>query len=384
MTDDGTTPVGPESDQVDSPTPAQVVDAKPAGIYISPKSLLIGAAVLLLIVLIALIIFLLLRMRGNPAAHTSDEKSAGLAAELVINGPGRGDKPTFSRPMGVAWSAGGDQVYVADSDNNRICVFDDTGRFLRDFGTFGIAKPLEGAKATWDPGELNYPTDVAIDDDGQVYVADFYNDSISVFEEDGTFVRRFPDPDKKVGLGGSGANGLGIAVTAIAVAGDEVYATDSYQVVVFSREGKFLRQFGRPGTGVGGFDRPNGIAVGGDGTVYVSDSNNNRVVALKPDGTQRWVVGERIAADAGATPQDALVLPRGVALMGDGSLIVADPLAQRLTPITAAGKLGVSLGERGTNPAQLNFPNDVDWAGNRLLVADRANNRVQILRIVEE
>lgn len=371
---------------IDEQTGERVYHVGP-GVYMPMRKFFTIVAIILAVVLLALLIYLLWMMRAGSTRFGMGEPRSGLVAELVVTGPGRGDRPQFDSPMGVAWDPEGRYFYVADTRNNRICVFASSGRFVKQFGGFGIAKPLPGAQATWNPGELNYPTDVAVDEQGRVYVADFYNDSISVFTENGQFLRRFPDPNKIVGKGSTGHDGTGIAVTAVAVRDGKVYATDGYQVFVFTTNGKLVTQFGKPGIGPGDLDHPNGLAIGADGTVYVSDSNHNRVTAFTPSGKVIWVAGGRIDPEEALERNEAqqtlsLVLPRGATLMGGDELLVADPLAQSLVQIdTRSGEVIQSLGERGVMPAEINFPNDVDWHDERILVADRENDRVQIVRL---
>jgi DNA-binding beta-propeller fold protein YncE len=222
---------------------------------------------------------------------------------------------------------------------------------------------------------------VAIDDDGLLYVADLQNDQIQVFEADGTFVRRFPDPLTVVGRGTSGRGGLGIAVTGLAIHEDLVYAADEFQIVVFTREGEFVRQFGRPGTGPADLDRPNGLVLDEDGGLYVADSNNNRLVAYDRDGAVRWTLGGPVTElDRDA---DALFgLPRDVAVTGRGTLLVIDAFEFEIVEVDADGEELARYGQRGTLPGQFNFPNSIDVRGERILVADKENDRVQLLELV--
>jgi DNA-binding beta-propeller fold protein YncE len=294
-------------------------------------------------------------------------------------GPGSGQKPFFDRPMAAAWSPDG-HIYVADSKNNRVVEFDGNGRYVRQFGEFGVAKPPVGSKITWKPGQLNYPTGIATDSNGDVYVADFYNDSISVFSAAGKFLRRFPDPYRPTGRGSSGAGNSGIAVAAIAVSDGKVYAADAYQILVFDTQGKLLRQFGRPGSGSDGLDHPNGVAVDKQGRIYVSDSNHSRVSAFTANGEPLWSKGSPITSltESSSNP---FVLPRGIAVLSDGSILVADPLAHKLVKLTAAGKYVTSYGDRGQEPGQVNFPTGLAVRGDLILIADKENNRVQAVRL---
>lgn len=346
----------------------------------TPRRVLAAVAIALAVVLVALIV-LLLWFLGRPQNLTSMEPVQGVQAVWQVYGPGTGDNPLFGRPMGIAVNARG-RIYVTDATNNRVCVFDSRGRFLFEFGGFGIAKPATGGTVTYEPGLLNYPVGIDIDADGNVYVASFYNDSIEVFEADGTPIRRIPDPTVQTGRGGSGAGGTGIAVTDVAVFGDRVYATDAYQVFVFSRNGDVLDQWGQPGSPEHDLDHPNGIAVSKDGTVYVSDSNHNRLVAYSPEGEFLWQVG---AASGGIADQAVhdLELPRGLTLMSDGSILVCDAFGFQLVRISPEGEVLARYGERGVEPAQFNFTNDVEALRDSFAIADRANGRVQLVRLLD-
>lgn len=368
----------PDAASDEAPAPETV---RRRGFYMTPRQAFLTMAGVLTALLLALSLYLFWLTR--PADYTREGGSAqgGLSPVVAVYGPGRGESPSFDLPMGVAWNRDGSRMYVADTRNNRICVFDSDGKPVNEFGSLGVAKPLPGAQRSWDPGELSYPTDVAVGDDGRIYVADFYNDSISVFDSDGAFIRRFPDPYSQVGKGSSGNDGGGIAVTALAVQGDRVYATDAYQVFVFDKDGGLIRQFGRPGAGPQGLDRPGGIAVDRDGTIYVSDSNHNRVMAFSEEGETIWVAGRPVEGLQQET-QNPFVLPRGLAIMRDGSILVADPLGQQLVRLDTDGSVIRSYGVRGTAEGQVNFPNDVSVFAERVLLADRQNNRVQVVNLI--
>ncbi len=367
---------------VEAGATTRTVPSRRMGFYLTPRQAFLAMAGVLAVLLVGLLGYLWWITRPADFTTEGGGVQGGLVPRVAVYGPGKGEAMRFDQPMGVAWNRAGDRFYVADARNNRICVFDAQGRPVTEFGSFGVAKPLEGAQRTWDPGELSYPVDVAVADDGTVYVADFYNDSISAFTPEGRFIRRFPDPYVPTGRGSSGANGGGIAVTAIAAVGGLVYATDSYQVFVFDSDGGLVRQFGRPGLGPDGLDRPGGIAVDRDGRIYVSDSNHNRVKAYTSDGQVIWVTGRPVSGLRSQT-KNPFVLPRGLTIMRDGSILVADPLAHQLIRLNRDGKVVAQYGVRGTSEGQLNFPNDVSVHSEDVLVADRQNQRVQIVNLSE-
>jgi sugar lactone lactonase YvrE len=350
---------------------------------LTSRQAFVALAVVLAIALIALIVYLLLFL-GRPESLRTTEAVAGVQPIWQVFGPGTGDRPLFSRPMGVAVGSRG-RVYVTDSQNNRVCVFDSSGRFLFEFGSFGIAKPLPGAQNTYVPGSLNYPVGIDTDQEGNVYVASFRNDSVEVFDAAGKPLRRFPDPGAVVGKGSSGQDGTGIAVTDVAVFKDRVYATDQYQVFVFTLEGELVDQWGKPGVEPGDLDHPNGLAVGEDGTVYVSDSNHARVTAFTPEGKPIWTFGEpqgSVDTSQTSTVVPKIELPRGLAVASNGSVLVTDAFRFGITRLSADGELLSVYGERGVDPGQFNFLNDIEVYRSFVVIADKENGRVQMVRLL--
>jgi tripartite motif-containing protein 71 len=355
------------------------------GFYFTPRQAFTAIAVALAGLLVGLIIYLIFFLGGGPGLSTrGGDVKAGIRPIFTIEGPGTGASPRFQRPMGAAFGIDG-RIYVTDTGNNRVCVFDSSGRFLFEFGAFGVGKPLPGAKNTNKPGRLNYPVGIAADDNGTVYVASFRNDQIAVFDPDGKPLRTFPDNRRPTGKGSSGQDGQGIAVTDVSVRDGKVYATDTYQVFVFDLTGKVLAQFGKPGVGPGDLDHPNGVTADGKGRIWVSDSNHARVSVFGPDYKVRFSVGKDLATPVGATETvagTAMSLPRGITTLDDDSTIVVDAFNFELVHISPVGEVIGRYGERGVAPGQFNFPNDVDASGSLLLVTDKENNRVQVVELV--
>jgi tripartite motif-containing protein 71 len=344
------------------------------------RGVFIGLAAVLAVALAATVVYLFVVL-GAPDGQSpgAGQGPARIEPVLVIDGPGTGAVPRFSQPMGVSFGPDG-RIYVTDTGNNRVCVFDARGVFLFEFGTFGVAKPMPGGRASWLPGRMNYPTGLDVDADGTIYVADFRNDQIQVFDSKGAFLRAFPDPQKPTGKGSSGQEGHGIAVTDVTVHGGNVYATDTYQVFVFDRSGGLLRQFGKPGRGPSDLDHPYSVAAYGDGGIVVSDSNHARVLSFDKDLGLRWTVGT-IPKGMNDATSSVLSLPRGLCVTEDGRVFVADAFDFQIVEIAPNGSIAGRYGERGADPGQLNFPNDIDVSGDLMLVADKENNRVQVVRL---
>ena len=130
---------------------------------------------------------------------------------------------------------------------------------------------------------FNYPTDVALGPDGTLYVADAYNDRVQAFGPDGRYLRRWGGP---FGLNIAGPfNGWFSTATSVAVDRDgNVYVADfhNHRIQKFTSDGAFLTAFGQPGSAPGHFNFPIAVAIAEDGSVFVTDLANHRVQKWRP------------------------------------------------------------------------------------------------------
>ena len=153
-----------------------------------------------------------------------------------------------------------DQVYVCDSYNSSILVFDPDLNFVRSFGTPGNG-----------PGLLKYPRDIDFDSQGNIYVVDSNKKQVLVFSNDGQYLHHF-------GQIAHGEEELG-GPEGLCVSGDYVYVTElrNNRVSVFRTSGEFVHSFGKRGSDEGEFNDPYGIAIDNDGFVFVCDYSNSRI-----------------------------------------------------------------------------------------------------------
>ncbi len=204
----------------------------------------------------------------------------------------------FDAPYGVDVDADGN-VYVFDSGNHRVVVFDDSGNEIGGWGGQGS-----------EPGRfdsLGFGS-LAIGDDGSVFVVDNGNHRIQRFDATGTLLAEW-------GTEGDG-DGEFRRPIGIAVVGDEVFVTDDEipRVQVFGPDGTFLRSIGEAGDQPGGLVHATGIAVDDEGNVWVADYEAQRVQRFGPDGSP-----EGIWRNPG--PAGTFRVPEGLAVDADGTVL---------------------------------------------------------------
>lgn len=345
------------------------------------KNLKTGIIVLLILIaaILAYMYFVMLKSGGGIVSATKN-KVGKIESIFSVYGPGRGKMPRFTKPLAVAVDSE-NNFYVSDTGNNRICVFDRNGEFLFEFGSFGVAKPQNGEKATWEPGKFSFPYAIDIDDQtGNIFVGDMINGRIQKFTKEGKFLDWFPKDLVK-----TKSHATDLYPLAIDVKDGKVYVTNPFQVMIFDVNGKYIDSFGMPGKKEGQLDRPNGIAVGDDGSIYVSDSNNLRIQAFDPKGKFKWVVGKPVVQDGSMPKQDkdrVFGLPRNMRIGNDGNIYVIDGFDFRIKVFTPQGKMVGSMGQRGVDDGYFNFPNGIAIAKDgTFYIADKENDRVQAIRL---
>ena len=175
-------------------------------------------------------------------------------------------KSSFWGPRGIAVDSNG-HVYVADTGNKRIVIFDSDGNYITEFGTAGM-----------DPGQFDEPVGVAIGNDGTIYVTDTWNQRVQSFipSEDGTVFMPLAQWDIHGWNGQSTENKPFIAVGT----NNHVFVTDpeGYRVIEFTNDGQFVRTWGDFGTGADEIGLASGIAVDATGHIWVTDAGNNRIL----------------------------------------------------------------------------------------------------------
>jgi len=237
----------------------------------------------------------------------------------------------FNTPSGIVIDRNGN-IIIADTSNNRIRKLSADGSKVSTIAGSGVAGFKDGPAAE---AQFDGPMDVAVDEDGAIFVADAYTDSIRKISTNGVVTT----------LAGGGSPGYGDGPVASAL-----------------------------------FDTPSGVTVNKDGNVFVADTGNHAVRKINRSGEVSTIAGQA-AAQVGEV---RLNRPVGIRVTHDGFLLVSDEGSGKIIRITPEeGKAqysgsvpGFSDGE--WNSGRFNGPTGVaiDRQG-VLYVADSQNYKVR-------
>lgn len=253
----------------------------------------------------------------------------------------------FQETPGVAVDAR-DHVFVFHRGEHSIIEFDRDGKVVR----------------SWGDGVFARPHGLAFDAEGNLWAVD---------DQGHIVVKMDPAGRVRMVLGRKGQSGESHEAfnrpTDIAFAPNgDFYVSDGYgnsRVVKFSKDGRFLKAWGRKGTAAGEFNLPHAVAIDRQGRVYVGDRENRRMQIFDADGKflQEWKhVGS----------------PWGVVITPDQTIWMCDGYNNRVLKLNLEGNILGGFGSAGKLPGQLDFAHHLAVSrGGDIYVAEIKNWRVQ-------
>lgn len=181
-----------------------------------------------------------------------------------------------------------------------------------------IADKADSSKGPF--GGLAHPRGIALDEKGRIWIADFGNAAVRIFDAAGGL------------FGGWGGPGEGQYAMkdpcGIAVKGDDVYVADTWRTGVerFSASGQFKSKANA------GLYAPHGVAIAADGRIFIADSGNNRIVICDADLANPESIGKS------GTGAEDFSAPTGVAIGPSGNVYVTDTGNKRIQVLDNKGK----------------------------------------------
>jgi len=271
------------------------------------------------------------------------KKAAGLRFLYEITG---GDGENGLKEPVYATTDKQGRILVADSGNRRVAVFTARGRFLHEIGGPKSGKPL------------SYPYGIGLLGD-RVLIADSGAGALYEYSAAGDYKKTWLGPER------------GIQPAQIFITPDKtVYITDiaGKQILVFDKDSSLIKTIKSRQVSLGS---PQGLAVTGDGSVWVADGGNYNVKLISPTGETRKVF------DGG--PRQALSMAKGLAVDSKGRIYVADTLSNVVRVFDEDGNSLAGFTAEPERKTNFNIPvgifiDDDD----KIYIADQGNNRIQV------
>ncbi len=253
-------------------------------------------------------------------------------------------------------------VYVADYANHRIQVFDTKGNYITKWGTYG-----EGN------GQIHKASALTVLPSGKIYLSDQFNYRIQVFTANGTFVTTW-------GTKGEGdGQFLHPHVPAVDSEGN-VYVSDRdlANIQKFTSGGKFIMKWSEEGSDDGQLSKPESVVVDSKDNVYVADYGNHRIQKFSKDGNFILKWGSKGVGDGEFNG------PAGLSIDKNDNIYVTDKNNNRIQVFTANGTFLTKFGSQGNATSQFILPEGigVDMKTGLVYVADTGNYRIQVFRPV--
>ena len=278
-----------------------------------------------------------------------------VAARLEIGSPIK-TIDGLNQPWGVAVNQRG-EIIVAENSVHCISIFSPSGEKIRTFGSKGSAQ-----------GEFNEPRGVAIDGDGNIVVADGGNHRIQKLTADGDFLtavdHKYMHLDFRYPTG-----------VTVNHRNSKVYISDqnNHRIHVLNADLTLSSSFGSHGRGDGQFEFPCDVALDSIGNVYVTDSGSHRIQVFTAEGKFLRKFGKKGSGDG------ELSDPTSVSIDSDDIVYVTECNNNRVSMFTSEGQFLRSFGTKGEGPGQFKELFGITVGRNGLIhVSDRNNRRIQI------
>ncbi len=326
---------------------------------------LLLVALLVLLSVVGYFVWQSTRVAGGPAKTTGVD---GMQWVRSIYGWGKTPDTLLNNPTDAAVAPDGTIWTISNKTT------------IVGFNPNGTPKKVIAFKRGGGPGEVGSVEGLAVGEDGLIYMADFGLSEVHVMDPNGTILRSW---------GVQLPNDLAVKDGKVAVAA-------AYGIGIFDTQGKLITQWGSRGVNKEQVDLPHGIAWGKDGNLYVSDTQNKRIKAYRPDGrliyimpkSQEFASRQKGGSKRGMSTEDSATspyqLPAGMTVDAAGRVVLVDPFVFAImAQDSKTGTLTAQWGDYGREDGMFAYPTGIDYDANRdyYVVADTTNNRLQVVRL---
>lgn len=285
------------------------------------------------------------------------------ATKRLLLGDQRLSGQGLAKPYAVAVHRG--RVFVSDTVARVVKVFD-----LPEGKYFTIGSGSDNKNEN-----LVKPIGISVDGSGTLYVADVTQKLIMVYNRDGKFLRRFGGPEFFDRMASVTVDKKGERLYAVDIGG---VTSENHRVRVFDAQtGKHLFDFGKRGSGDGEFNLPRDVAIGKDNKLYVVDGGNFRIQVFDKDGVFLQTFGQ-VGKTLGSFGR-----PKEADTDTDGNLYVIDAAFGNFQIFNPQGELLMFIGDRSSvnGPGLYDLPSGiaVDEDG-RIYVVDQMFQKVDVFR----
>jgi len=295
-------------------------------------------------------------------------EEADSALKRLLTGDQNLGSTGMAKPYAVAVHRG--RIFVSDTVARVIKVYDlPEGRF------FQIGQVDQNGEQLKLNERLTKPIGISVDGSGNLYVADTTAKYIMVYDRDGKFLRKFGGPDFFDRLSSVKVDKKGERAYAVDIGG---VSSEHHRVRVFDAQtGKHLFDFGKRGSGDGEFNLPRDVAIGKDNQLYVVDGGNFRIQVFDKEGKFLKTFGS-----VGKT-MGSFGRPKEADTDSAGNLYVIDAAFGNFQIFNPQGELLMFIGERAeeNGPGRFSLPSGitVDEDG-RIYVVDQMFKKVDVFR----
>lgn len=247
---------------------------------------------------------------------------------------------------------------------------------LAEGATGGCIDPDGNGPLELGDGQFQEPWGVAINADGTIFVADTWNGRIQVFDNAGNFVRKWGYFNTTNGTLGDplalfGPRGIAVDSTGNLLVAD----TGNKRILQYTEAGELVNQVGGGGVRLGNFEEPTAVGVDPrDGSIYVADAWNRRIQKLDANmqPLAEWPVPSWGSQHLYNKPY--------LTVSGNGDVYASDPENYRILVYNSAGGVKATFGSYGAEANNFALPNGLAWnsQSNTVEVADADNQRVSI------